>query len=145
MPLHVKKINPKQQAFADYYIESGNAEEAALKAGYSKAYARGKSYTLLANVGIKAYIEKRMEELKSERVANQQEVLEYLTSIMRGEQTEEVLRGIGEGAQTIDDIDVSAKDRIKAAEMLGKRYAMWTDKQQVEGLLPVTIVNDLDD
>lgn len=61
MPLIERKLNPKQQAFADYYIELGNA--AALKAGYSKAYARGKAYTLLANVGIKAYIDSRMEEL----------------------------------------------------------------------------------
>lgn len=143
MPLIEKRLNPKQQAFADYYIEIGSAEEAALKAGYSKAYARGKAYTLLANVGIKLYIENRMEELKSERVADQQEVLEYLTSVMRGEQQEETLRGVGEGAQTIDDIDVSAKDRIKAAEMLGKRYAMWTDKQQIEGTIPIVIEDDV--
>lgn len=143
MPLIEKRLNPKQQAFADYYIEIGSAEEAALKAGYSKAYARGQSYKLLANVGIKTYIENRMEELQSKRVATQQEVLEYLTSIMRGEQQEEVLRGIGEGAQTIDDIDVSAKDRIKAAEMLGKRYAMWTEKQQTEITGAVQFIDDI--
>lgn len=142
MPLNVRKLTPKQQAFADYYIEFGNAEQAALQAGYSKSYARGSSHKLIANVGIKTYIENRMEELKSERVADQQEILEYLTSIVRGEQTEETLRGVGEGAQTIDDIDVSAKDRIKAAEMLGKRYAMWTDKQQIEDVTP-TFVNDV--
>lgn len=145
MPLIEKRLNPKQQAFADCYIELGNIEQAALKAGYSKAYARGNAHKLVANVSVKNYIEIRMEELQSKRVASQQEVLEYLTSVMRGEQQEETLRGIGEGAQTISDIDVSAKDRIKAAEMLGKRYAMWTDKQQIEGLVPVTIVNDLDD
>lgn len=143
--MKVKKLNPKQQAFADYYIELGNAEQAALQAGYSKAYARGSSHKLIANVGIKNYIENRMEELKSERVADQQEIMEYLTSILRGEQTEETLRGVGEGAQTIDDIDVGAKDRIKAAEMLGKRYAMWTDKQVIEGTQQVVIQNDLDD
>lgn len=59
MPLIGRKLNPKQQAFADYYIEIGNAEEAALKAGYSKAYARGKAYTLLANVGIKIWRARR--------------------------------------------------------------------------------------
>lgn len=143
MPLIEKRLNPKQQAFADYYIEIGSAEESALKAGYSKAYARGQSYKLLANVGIKTYIDKRMEELQSKRVASQQEVLEYLTSIMRGEQQEEVLRGIGEGAQTIDDIDVSAKDRIKAAEMLGKRYAMWTDRQEIKADVTPVFVDDI--
>ncbi|WP_419962089.1 terminase small subunit [Psychrobacillus sp. BM2] len=138
-----KRLNPKQQAFADSYIELGNIEQAALKAGYSKAYARGNAHKLVANVSVKNYIEIRMEELQSKRVASQQEVLEYLTSVMRGEQQEETLRGIGEGAQTISDIDVSAKDRIKAAEMLGKRYAMWTDKQQIEGAIPIVIEDDV--
>lgn len=148
MPLIEKKLTMKQQAFADNYIELGNATEAYLKAYPSvkkETTARANGSRLLTNANVSAYIANRMEELKSERVADQQEVLEYLTSIMRGEQQEEVLRGIGEGAQTISDIDVSAKDRIKAAEMLGKRYAMWTDKQQIDGLVPVTIVNDLDD
>lgn len=144
-PLIEHKLSIKQQTFADNYIELGNIEQAAIKAGYSKAYARGNAHKLVANVSIKNYIDVRMEELKSKKVADQREVLEYLTSIMRGEQQEEILRGVGEGAQTIDDIDVSAKDRIKAAEMLGKRYAMWTDKQQIDGLIPVTIVNDLND
>lgn len=143
MPLIEKRLNPKQQAFADYYIEIGNASEAALKAGYSKAYARTHVYKLLENASIKIYIDKRMEELQSKRVASQQEVLEYLTSIMRGEQQEEILRGIGEGAQTIDDIDVSAKDRIKAAEMLGKRYAMWTDKQEINANVTPVFVDDI--
>lgn len=143
MPLIEKRLNPKQQAFADSYIELGNIEQAALKAGYSKAYARGNAHKLVANVSVKNYIEIRMEELQSKRVASQQEVLEYLTSVMRGEQQEETLRGIGEGAQTISDIDVSAKDRIKAAEMLGKRYAMWTDKQQIEGAIPIVIEDDV--
>lgn len=136
MPLNVRKLTPKQQAFADYYIEYGNAYQAARQAGYSENYAKGNVVKLLENVSVKTYIENRMEELKSERVADQQEILEYLTSVLRGEQTEETLRGVGEGAQTIDDIDVGAKDRIKAAEMLGKRYAMWTEKQQVENITP---------
>lgn len=144
MPLNVRKLTPKQQAFADYYIEFGNAYQAAIEAGYSKNYAKGNVVKLLENVSVKTYIENRMEELKSERVADQQEILEYLTSILRGEQTEETLRGVGEGAQTIDDIDVSAKDRIKAAEMLGKRYAMWTEKQQVENITPI-FVDDVPD
>ncbi|WP_229677371.1 terminase small subunit [Psychrobacillus lasiicapitis] len=138
----------KQQAFADNYIELGNATEAYLKAYPNvkkEATARANGSRLLTNANVSAYIESRMEELKSERVADQQEILEYLTSIMRGEQQEQTLRGMGEGYQSIDDIDVSAKDRIKAAEMLGKRYAMWTEKQQIDGLVPVTIVNDLDD
>lgn len=140
------KLRPKQQAFADYYIELGNATEAYLKAYTNvkkEATARVNGSRLLTNANVSAYIAERMEELKSERVADQQEILEYLTSIMRGEQQEEVLRGIGEGAQTIDDINVSAKDRIKAAEMLGKRYAMWTDRQELNVNAAVTFVDDI--
>ena len=72
--------------------------DAAIKVGYSKNYANAQSYKLLENVGVKTYIDNRLEELKSERVADQQEIMEYLTSIMRGEQTEETLRGIGGGS-----------------------------------------------
>jgi phage terminase small subunit len=73
MPLIEKKLTPKQQEFADYYIELGNALDAAIKAGYSK-YANAQSYKLLENVGVKSYIDNRMEELKFERVANQKEI-----------------------------------------------------------------------
>lgn len=62
---------------------------------------------------------------------------------MRGEEKEQTLVGEGLGSQVIEDIDVSAKDRIKAAELLGKRYAMWTDKQEVSGDLSVTFVDDI--
>lgn len=140
--MKIRKLTPKQQAFADYYIELGNATEAYLRAYTNvkkETTARANSSRLLTNANVSAYIAECMEELKSERVADQQEVLEFLTSILRGEQTEETLRGIGEGAQTIDDIDVSAKDRIKAAELIGKRYAMWTEKQQVENITPVFV------
>lgn len=142
----MKKLNPKQQAFADFYIELGNAEEAALKAGYSRAYARGKSYTLLANVGIKAYIEDRMEELKSEHVADQQEIMEFLTSVVRGEVVEPVAILNGDGYQKVVELRPSVQTRRAAAVDLGKRYAMWTEKQQVENITPVFVNNvPLDD
>lgn len=146
MPLGTVKLTIKQQAFADYYIELGNATEAYLKAYpnvIKETTARANGSRLLTNANVSAYIEERMEQLKSERVADQQEVLEYLTSIMRGEHTEEVLRGIGEGAQVVDDIDVSAKDRIKAAEMLGKRYKLWTEKSEVEVSGAVQFIDDI--
>lgn len=137
------KLTVKQQRFADEYIISGNAYKSAVEAGYSGNYAKAQSSKLLENVGIKSYIEKRMEEINSEKIADQSEVLQYLTSIMRGEQKEQTLRGMGEGYQEIDDIEVSAKDRIKAAELIGKRYALWTDKQEVTGDLAVTFVDDI--
>ena len=133
----------KQQRFADEYIISGNATQAATLAGYSKKTARSIGQENLTKPDIKKYIDERLEELESSKIAKQDEVLQYLTSIMRGLETEQTLRGTGEGMQTIDDIEVSAKDRIKAAELLGKRYAMWTDKQEVTGDIAVTFIDDI--
>ncbi|MGK4115785.1 terminase small subunit [Lysinibacillus capsici] len=139
----MRKINPRQQDFADYFIELGNAEEAALRAGYSKAYARGQSYKLLANVGIKTYIENRMEELKSERVADQQEILESLTKVLRGEAKGTALVGVGMGEQEVKDIKPTLAEKIKAAELLGRRFGMWTDKVKHEGAVPIVIEDDV--
>ena len=123
----------KQQRFADEYIISGNASKAAIAAGYSKKYAAQNTDKLLKNTKVKSYIAERMAELDSKKIAKQEEVLAYLTSIMRGEQQEKTLVGEGMGEQRIADIDVSAKDRIKAAELIGKRYSMWTEKVDVSG------------
>jgi phage terminase small subunit len=136
----------KQKRFADEYIISGNIEKSALKAGYSKSYSRSQSHKLLANVGIKTYIDERLKLLESEKIATQDEVLQYLTAVMRGEEQEKTLIGIGELGQEIVDIDVSAKDRIKAAELLGKRYRMWTEKIETDITQAVVIdVGDWDD
>ena len=133
----------KQQRFADEYIISGNATQAATLAGYSKKTARSIGQENLTKPDIKKYIDERLEELESSKIAKQDEVLRYLTSIMRGFETEQTLRGTGEGMQTIDDIEVSAKDSIKAAELIGKRYAMWTDKQEVTGDIAITFIDDI--
>ena len=127
-------MTEKLQKFADEYIVSLNATQA-----YKKAYpnvkrdkvAQANGSRLLSNAMIKAYIDERLEELKSERIADQQEVLSYLTSVMRGETQEQTLCSIGELGQQVIDIDVGAKDRIKAAELLGKLHGIWTDKKEI--------------
>ncbi|MDT0741655.1 terminase small subunit [Staphylococcus epidermidis] len=136
------KLTVKQQRFADEYIRLGEVTKAAINAGYStkSAYAVGSEN--LKKPSIKSYIDKRLEELKKESIAEQDEILQYLTSVMRGEMTEQTLVGQGEGYQEIDNIDVGAKDRIKAAELLGKRYRMWTEKIEAEVTTP-TFVNDV--
>lgn len=140
------KLTIKQQAFADYYIELGNAYQAAIKAGYSENYAKGNVVKLLENVSVKAYIAKRMEKLKSKRIADQQEIMEFLTAVKRGEVSAAALIGLGGGAEEITtDMPPTMNERVKAAELLGKRYAMWTDKQQIEGVQQVVIHNDLED
>lgn len=126
------KLTIKQKRFADEYIISGNAEEAAITAGYSEKYARGNAYKLVAKSGVKSYIEERLKELDDKAIAKQEEVLKYLTSVMRGELEEEVLYGIGDGVQSTRHIEVGAKDRLKAAELLGKRYRLFTDKVELD-------------
>ncbi|WP_367890509.1 terminase small subunit [Streptococcus oralis] len=125
------KLTLKQQRFADEYIISGNATDAAIKAGYAKRSAGQIGEQNLKKLEIKKYIDERLDQLASEKVATQEEVLSYLTSVMRGETQEQTLISIGELGQTITDIDVGAKDRIKAAELLGKRHRLWTDKQEI--------------
>ena len=124
-------LKPQWKAFADYYIKIGNTEKAAIEAGYSKNYARKQSHKLLANVGIKKYIEERLEQIASERIANADEVLQFLTSTVRGEVKDQF------------GLDPTLSDRIKAAELLGKRYALFADKKQITGAVPVVIADDI--
>ena len=135
-------MNERQRRFADEYIISGNATDAAIKAGYSPKYANTNASKLLQNTTIKSYIDERLAQLASEKIATQEEVLTYLTSVMRGETQEQTLISIGELGQTITDIDVGAKDRIKAAELLGKRHRLWTDKVEADISGTVVFVNE---
>ena len=137
-------MNERQKRFADEYIISGNAYQSAIKAGYSPKYAKTDAHKLLENTRIKNYIDERLKEIESEKIADQQEVLKYLSAVMRGEMTEQTLKSVGESGQVITEIDVGAKDRIKAAELLGKRYRLWTDKSEVEITGAVVFTNESD-
>ena len=115
------KLTAKQRKFCDEYIKSGNATEAYFKAGYqikSNEAARANASRMLTKANIKEYIETRLKQLESKKLAGAREVLEYLTSVMRGEQTESVATAKG----VYDNVPVSAKDRISAAKELLKRY-----------------------
>ena len=117
------KLTLKQRKFADEYIISGNATES-----YKRAYpsvkkdstANTNASRMLRNAKVKSYIDERLKEIESAKTATQQEVLEYLSSVMRGEQREQTLIGMGQGFQEKTYIDVSAKDRLKAADLLNK-------------------------
>ena len=134
----------KQKRFADEYIITANATQAAIKAGYSKKYANTNANKLLQNTTIKQYLDKRLKEIESEKTASIKEVMEYLTSVMRGEQTEQVLKSAGDYQQEITDIDVSAKDRLKAADLLNKIHQAREDKGNTAPT-PVIIVDSWDD
>lgn len=140
-----RPLTVKQKRFADAYIELGNGTEAAIKAGYSVKTAKEIGSENLTKPNIKRYIDEIMEKKDKEAIASQDEILSYLTAVMRGKKREQTLIGMGMGEQTITDIDVGSKDRIKAAELLGKRYGMWTDKLDVNGAVVVNIVDDVDD
>ena len=114
------KLTLKQKAFADFYIECGNATEAAIKAGYSKKAAQQIGSENLSKPLISAYIDQRMEQIENERIASGEEVLKYLTSVMRGEEKDQF------------GLDASLQDRTKAAELLGKRYRLFTEKVEVK-------------
>ena len=135
-------MTPRQQKFCDEYLISGNATDAAIKAGYSRKTAKQTGSENLAKPDLKAYIETELEKLHSAKIADAEEVMKYLTSVMRGEHTEQVLKLVGEGVQTVTDIDVSAKERLKAAELIGKRYGLFTEKVGLEGAVPVIITGD---
>ncbi len=120
-------MNARQKKFCDEYLIDCNATQAAIRAGYSPKTAKSIGNENLTKPDLKAYIDEQLELLHSKRTADAQEVLEYLTSVMRGEHTEQTLQLAGDGVQTITDIDVSAKERLKAAELIGKRYGMFKD------------------
>lgn len=142
------KLTLKQKKFADEYIISGNATES-----YKRVYSNVKEDStasagasrMLRNVKVKSYIEERLAQLNSEKIADQEEILQYLTAVMRGEHREETLIGMGQGFQETTYMDVGAKDRIKAAELLGKRYSMWTDKQELTQRTIEITVGDWDE
>lgn len=138
-------LNKKRRAFVDDYIITGNQTESYLNAykGTSEKTAAANASRLMNDPDVIDYLDKKMKELDDELVADQKEVLKYLTSVLRGEQTEEVLRGVGKGAQRIDSMDVSAKDRIKAAELIGKRYGLFSDRIDLAGDVSITFVEDV--
>nr|UWD67100.1 MAG: Terminase small subunit [Bacteriophage sp.]UWI29365.1 MAG: Terminase small subunit [Bacteriophage sp.] len=135
-------MNARQKRFCDEYLIDCNATQAAIRAGYSPKTAKQIGQRMLTNVDLKAYIDEQLERIHNEKTADAQEVLEYLTAVMRGQHTEQTLQLIGDGVQKIADIDVSAKERLKAAELIGKRYGMFKDNVGID-LEPVVIVNDL--
>ena len=140
------KLTEKQRRFADYFVETGNGTEAAKKAGYKGKNLNRIAAENLSKLDIKNYIDEKLEEMSSKRIASANEVMELLTSAARGELEEEVVVVEGEGdgcsGARIVKKQIGAKDRLKAAELLGKRYRLWTDKMEVKGMVPVMIVGE---
>lgn len=122
------KLTEKQRRFADYYIETANATEAALMAGYSKNTAKFIGHENLNKPYLKEFIDKRLESKEKERIASQDEILSYFTRVMRGQSLSEVVVVEGKGmgiseAKTIEKFP-DEKERIAAAKELAKRYGI---------------------
>jgi phage terminase small subunit len=135
----VNTVTDKQKRFCDEYLIDCNATQAAIRAGYSPKTAYSIGEENLKKPELKTYIDERLEQLRSEKIADAQEVLEYLTSVMRGEHTEQVLRLDGDGVQVVDSVQTPTRDKLKAAELIGKRYGMFKDAVDLGGAVPVVI------
>ncbi len=135
------KMTDKQKRFCDEYLIDLNATQAAIRAGYSKKTANRIATENLSKPVIKEFIEERLAEKEKQLIADQDEVLKYLTSVLRGETESEivVVEGIGMGESTARKVQKAPdeKERLKAAELLGKRYGIFKDKVQAEVVLPV--------
>lgn len=131
--MRVAKLTPKQKAFCDYYIECANATEAAIRAGYSKKTAKVIGAENLTKPYLSQYIDERLKQIEDKRIAKAEEVLQYFTRVMRGEEKDQF------------GLDATITDRNKAAEMLGKRYRLFTENINVSGSIPVKIVDDIDE
>lgn len=142
-------MTEKQKRFCDEYLIDCNATRA-----YKTVYKNVKSDVvaatnggrLLKNAEVQKYIAEQMEEIHNEKTADAQEVIEYLTSVLRGESTaqEIVVEGTGDGcseARTMEK-SPSEKERLKAAELLGKRYALFTDKVETDVDMDLNITID---
>lgn len=137
-------MTEKQKLFADEYLIDLNATRAYL-AAYpnvkNKEVARRAGSRLLTFVDVQAYIDERLDEIHSEKTANAQEVIEYLTSVLRGESLSDeiVVEGTGEGCSEARIVRKAPNEnnKLKAAELLGKRYGLFTDKQQVTVQVPI--------
>lgn len=117
------RLTAKQRLFANEYIKSGNAMQSAIKAGYSDKYAKARSAQMLENVGIKAYIDAKMAEIESSKIATAKEVMEFYTRVLRKEETEEVIVTTAEDVVTMEK-KPAFSERLSAAKEIMKRYPL---------------------
>ena len=120
----MKKLRIQWKKFADEYIKTGNVYQSAINAGYSENYARTNAYKLLEKDSIKAYVDKKLTEIEAQSIAESKEVLQYLTSVLRGETHDEVYYKTEYGGEALGQVKVQNKDRLKAAELLMRRFGL---------------------
>lgn len=134
------KLTPKQKKFADEYIKGGNITQAAVNAGYSKKTARVIGQENLLKPAISEYIAERMAQIDKENIADQKEILEFMTRVMRRQETEQVAnvlkrptlmtvnagedneyqKIVNEEVVEVTEIKSSTGDAVRAADLLSK-------------------------
>ena len=124
-----KHLTQRQLWFVQEYMKTNNITQSAIKAGYSPKTASVQGSRLLTTVKVANYIEAINERLESEKIADIQEVMEYLTSVMRGEKKDQF------------DLDPSLSERTKAASELARRLDVKAKNVNVD--LAVTIIDDI--
>ena len=140
-----KKLTAKQKRFCDEYLIDMNITQAAIRAGYSKKTARVIGQQNLSKLAVKNYIDERMKEKEAELIADSDEVMRYLTSVLRGQSQSEVVvvENIGDYMSEARLIQKAPdeKERLKAAELLGKAHQIFVDKveQTVDMELNITV------
>lgn len=141
----MSELNDKQRRFIDEYLIDLNATQAAIRAGYSEKSARSQGQRLLTNDDIKAVLGDRLGEKEELLIASQDEVLETLTRILMGDERGTALVGVGMGAQEVSQVPPTNAEKIRAAEILGKYYKLFTDRQEldVRGAVSVQFVDDI--
>lgn len=115
------KLKPKELKFAEEWLKTTNATQSAIKAGYSERTAYSAGNRLLKKVEVRQYIDERLAEMQESSIADTNEVMQFLSSTMRGDIPDQF------------GLDPALNDRLKAAELLGKRYKLFTDKQEISG------------
>lgn len=140
------KLTERVKRFCDEYLIDLNGKEAAVRAGYAPKYADRQAYRLLQDTDVKAYIGERMGEKDKELIASQDEVLKYITKVLRGKELDETIVFDTFGKSNKTSIR-NQKNQLKAAELLAKRYGLLDNKVTVKGAIPVVISgeNELED
>ena len=142
----------KQKRFADEYLIDLNSTRS-YKVAYphitNEATAQVNGSRLLSNVKVQKYISEQLEKIQNEKLATAREVMEYLTQVLRGHSTAEivVIEAVGDGCSSARKMDKAPdeKERLKAAELLGKRYRLFTDKIAFDEPPVIVIRDDLPD
>jgi len=136
-------LNARQKRFCDEYLISLNATDAAKKAGYKGNYVGQNADKLLKNTKIQSYLEERLAEKESALIADQDDILKLLTRIVMGEEQGTALVGIGQGAQEVEQVPPTNTEKIRAAEILGKYYKLFTDRQEIQLTGAVEFIDDI--